>query len=413
MAGSGASEPGPHGAVPLRRRRPPHQLQLAAGCSDRSLATGSSERGAPVGGQNVGAARAARLAGRQVQAPTVKRVRDETIAVHGGYEAGPTRSVAVPIHQTVAHDFIDAAHAGAIFDLETPGFHYNRINNPTVDVLERRMAALEHGAVRGRSVLGCGAVRCSVRNLTEVGTQYRLGPAALRRHLHLFRPRATPGRRGGAFFGRRPGTSPSSRSSTTAQGPCFCESIGNPACNVVDIEAVAEGRPPPRRAADSGQHGRHAADAEAGRLRCRRRDPLAHQVRGRPRHDPRRHRHRRRDVPMGRARRAFPDVQRARAGVPRGGLREGLPDERLHRQVPHRGPPQRRGGALAPSTLSCSSRAWRPWPSGSSASRRTPVSWPSTLLATAASAGCATWVLPMTPTTSSPSGTWAAGTPRY
>jgi O-acetylhomoserine (thiol)-lyase len=73
------------------------------------------------------------------------RVRDETLAVHGGYQADSTRAVAVPIYQTVAHDFIDAAHAGAVFDLQMPGFHYNRINNPTVDVLEQRMTALETG----------------------------------------------------------------------------------------------------------------------------------------------------------------------------------------------------------------------------------------------------------------------------
>src|ERR1700728_2315571 len=72
-------------------------------------------------------------------------VRPETIAIHGGYDGDATRAVAVPIYQTVAHDFIDADHAAALFDMEAPGFHYNRINNPTVDVLEKRMAALEGG----------------------------------------------------------------------------------------------------------------------------------------------------------------------------------------------------------------------------------------------------------------------------
>ena len=72
-------------------------------------------------------------------------MHDETIAIHGGYTPDGTRAVAVPIYQTVAHDFIDAAHAGAVLDLETPGFHYNRLNNPTLDVLEQRIAALEGG----------------------------------------------------------------------------------------------------------------------------------------------------------------------------------------------------------------------------------------------------------------------------
>src|SRR6202045_111962 len=72
-------------------------------------------------------------------------MHDETIAIHGGYTPDGTRAVAVPIYQTVAHDFIDAAHAGAVLDLETPGFHYNRLNNPTCDVLEQRICALEGG----------------------------------------------------------------------------------------------------------------------------------------------------------------------------------------------------------------------------------------------------------------------------
>ncbi len=59
--------------------------------------------------------------------------------------ADGTRAVAVPIYQTVAHDFINAEHAGAVLDLQVPGFHYNRINNPTNDVLEQA-----HGGAGGR-----------------------------------------------------------------------------------------------------------------------------------------------------------------------------------------------------------------------------------------------------------------------
>ena len=98
-----------------------------------------------------------RLAGAAVPAAGLtSSMHDETIAIHGGYAPDATRAVAVPIYQTVAHDFIDADHAGAIMDLETPGFHYNRINNPTVDVLERRMAALEGGSGRAGGQLGRG-----------------------------------------------------------------------------------------------------------------------------------------------------------------------------------------------------------------------------------------------------------------
>ena len=86
-------------------------------------------------------------------------MREETIAIHGGYTPDSTRAVAVPVYQTVTHDFENAAHAGAVFDLDEPGFHYNRLNNPTVDVLERRMAQLEGGTGALCTSSGAAAVR--------------------------------------------------------------------------------------------------------------------------------------------------------------------------------------------------------------------------------------------------------------
>src|SRR5579871_5175042 len=76
----------------------------------------------------------------------IKPMRRETIAIHGGYETDPTtKSVAVPIYQTVAYAFDSADHGAALFNLEVEGFRYSRISNPTVAVLERRLAALEGG----------------------------------------------------------------------------------------------------------------------------------------------------------------------------------------------------------------------------------------------------------------------------
>ena len=73
-------------------------------------------------------------------------MRSETIAIHSGYDVEPTtKSVAVPIYQTVAYEFDSADHGAALFNLETPGYRYSRIANPTNDVLERRVAALENG----------------------------------------------------------------------------------------------------------------------------------------------------------------------------------------------------------------------------------------------------------------------------
>ena len=115
--------------------------------------------------------------------------------------------MAVPIYQTVAHDFIDAEHAGAVFDLEMPGFHYNRINNPTNDVLEQRLAALEGGTAALVVASGMAAVSYSILTVARAGLQLRRRPAALRGHLHLLRPRAADARHRGPL--RAPTTAPS------------------------------------------------------------------------------------------------------------------------------------------------------------------------------------------------------------
>src|SRR3984893_18603778 len=77
---------------------------------------------------------------------TKSNLRSETIAIHAGYEIDPTtKSVAVPIYQTVAYAFDSAEHGAALFNLEVEGFRYSRISNPTNAVLERRVTALEGG----------------------------------------------------------------------------------------------------------------------------------------------------------------------------------------------------------------------------------------------------------------------------
>src|SRR6266853_415500 len=97
-------------------------------------------------------------------------MRNETIAVHGGYDVDPTtRAVAVPIYQTVAYAFDNAEHGAALFNLEVEGYRYSRISNPTTDVLERRVAALEGGLEALSVSTGQAALHYSVLNLTEIG----------------------------------------------------------------------------------------------------------------------------------------------------------------------------------------------------------------------------------------------------
>lgn len=166
-------------------------------------------------------------------------MRDETLAIHGGYTADSTRPVAVPIYQTVAHEFNDADQAGAIMDLEIPGFHYNRINNPTVDVLEQRMTALEAGAGAMAVSSGAAAVSMSVLNLVGSGDNFvsvpQLYGATYTYFAHVlprlgvevrFAPDDQPGSIAALIDGRTKAV--------------FCETVGNPAGNVIDLAAVAQ-----------------------------------------------------------------------------------------------------------------------------------------------------------------------------
>ncbi len=94
----------------------------------------------------------------------------ETIAVHGGYSPDPTtKAVAVPIYQTVAYAFDSAQHGADLFDLKVPGNIYTRIMNPTTDVLEQRIAALEGGIAALALASGQAAVTYAIQTIAEAG----------------------------------------------------------------------------------------------------------------------------------------------------------------------------------------------------------------------------------------------------
>ena len=97
-------------------------------------------------------------------------MKSETIAVHCGYEPETTtKAVAVPIYQTVAYAFDSAEHGAALFNLEVEGYRYGRISNPTTDVLERRVAALEGGVEALCVSTGQAALNYALLNVTELG----------------------------------------------------------------------------------------------------------------------------------------------------------------------------------------------------------------------------------------------------
>ena len=94
----------------------------------------------------------------------------ETKSVHAGYSPDPTtKAVAVPIYQTVAYAFDNAQHGADLFDLKVPGNIYTRIMNPTQDVLEKRVAALEGGIAALAVASGQTAVTYAIQTITEAG----------------------------------------------------------------------------------------------------------------------------------------------------------------------------------------------------------------------------------------------------
>src|ERR1700744_965658 len=94
----------------------------------------------------------------------------ETIAIHSGFDADPaTKAVAVPIYQTAAYAFDSADHGAALFNLEEEGFRYSRISNPTVAVLEKRVAQCEGGAAALAAASGQAALHYDFSNVADGG----------------------------------------------------------------------------------------------------------------------------------------------------------------------------------------------------------------------------------------------------
>jgi O-acetylhomoserine (thiol)-lyase len=167
-------------------------------------------------------------------------LRIETIALHAGYQTDSSvRSVAVPIYQTVAYEFDSAEHAAALFNLEAEGFRYSRISNPTVAVLERRMAALEGGA--GALCLGSGqaAIHSAILALADVGRNIVSVPQ-LYGTTHTLFTHVLP--RMGVTVRMAKGDKPGDLAPLIDAGTVavYCESVGNPAGNVADLGALAE-----------------------------------------------------------------------------------------------------------------------------------------------------------------------------
>jgi len=162
----------------------------------------------------------------------------ESLALHHGYTSEETtKAAAVPIYQTTSFTFDDTQHGADLFDLKVPGNIYTRIMNPTNDVLEQRIAAMEGGIGALAVASGMAAITYAIQCICEVGSNIistsQLYGGTYNLFAHTF-PRQGINVRmvsGDDLDGFEKAIDDNTRA-------IFCESIGNPAGNVVDIEAL-------------------------------------------------------------------------------------------------------------------------------------------------------------------------------
>jgi O-acetylhomoserine (thiol)-lyase len=166
--------------------------------------------------------------------------RFETLSVHGGYSPDPTtKAVAVPIYQTVAYAFDSAQHGADLFDLKVQGNIYTRIMNPTQEVLEQRVAALEGGIAALALASGQAAVTYSILTIAEAGDNIVASSALYGGTYNLFAHTLPQYGIQTRFADHRKPESfePLIDAKTKA---VFVESLGNPQGNVTDLAKIAE-----------------------------------------------------------------------------------------------------------------------------------------------------------------------------
>ena len=164
----------------------------------------------------------------------------ETLAIHAGYSPEPTtKSVAVPIYQTTSYAFDNTQHGADLFDLKVAGNIYTRITNPTNAVLEERVAALEGGVGALALASGMAAITYAIQTITAAGDNIvsvsTLYGGTYNLFAHTF-PRLGIDVR----FAPHNDIAALEALIDDKTKAVFCETIGNPAGNIVDLQAVAD-----------------------------------------------------------------------------------------------------------------------------------------------------------------------------
>jgi O-acetylhomoserine (thiol)-lyase len=164
----------------------------------------------------------------------------ETLAVHGGYSPEPTtKAVAVPVYQTTSYAFDNTQHGADLFDLKVAGNIYTRIMNPTQDVLEKRVAAMEGGIAGLALASGQAAITYSIQTIAEAGDNIVSASTLYGGTYNLFahtlpqfgiEVRFADYREPHAFERLIDGRTKA----------IYCESVGNPLGNITDFEKLAD-----------------------------------------------------------------------------------------------------------------------------------------------------------------------------
>lgn len=167
-------------------------------------------------------------------------MKPETIALHAGYTSEPTTKAATtPIYQTTSYTFDDTQHGADLFNLAVPGNIYTRIMNPTTAVLEARMAELEGGIGALGLASGMAAITYAIQCITRVGDNIVSTSQLYGGTYNLF-AHTLPNQGVEVRFASSDDLAALEAKIDDKTRALFCESIGNPAGNVVDIEALAK-----------------------------------------------------------------------------------------------------------------------------------------------------------------------------
>ena len=167
-------------------------------------------------------------------------MRIETLAVHAGYQPEPTtKSAAVPLYQTTAYAFDSAQHGADLFDLKVAGNIYTRITNPTNDVLEQRVSALEGGIAAVAMASGMAAITAAIQTIAETGDNIVSTSTLYGGTYNLF-AHTLPQQGIEVRFADAANPESFAALIDARTKAVFCESIGNPLGNVTDIAALAK-----------------------------------------------------------------------------------------------------------------------------------------------------------------------------